>query len=547
LYLERMPGVNSQLDPIAQPIPEVLDTSACQTATEVERLAALHRYEILDTPPEAEFDRIALLAADLFGAPTALVSLLDADRQWFKARVGADSAETRRQWSFCEHLLRAGTGDVLVVPDATTDLRFAGNPYVLGGPKVRFYAGAPLLTPEGLILGTLCVLSPTPRPEGLAPAERRRLASLAALVSSTLELRKSALRGARLAREAEARRAREERLRLALEVAGGCAWEHDPASGLTRWDPAALLMLGLPEQIPFEAALSCFVHREDLDRVRNAIAAALDPSGDGTYSVEHRTPCPGEDGHDRWLRSLGQAWFQDEGSSRPRPLRLVCVTSDITQRRAAAERQRILVDELNHRVKNTLAIVQAISEQTQRTMLTPKSGEGGSFHASFQARLLALARTHDLLTAEGWQSSALSGLAGLALHPFVDAAPAEEGERVRIAGPTVRLAPETAVALAMALHELARNAAQHGALSSASGRVTVNWHVIGDGSVVELSWSEEGGPTLSGPPARQGFGLRLLERGVGRQLKAEVTTLFATTGLRVHIRLPLRPVPIGTT
>jgi two-component sensor histidine kinase len=154
---------------------------------------------------------------------------------------------------------------------------------------------------------------------------------------------------------------------------------------------------------------------------------------------------------------------------------------------------------------------------------------------------------YDLLTAEAWQSATLFDLAGLALRPFIDTALSERGDRVRVAGPAVRFALETAVALAMALHELARNAAQHGALSSASGRVALDWQLVGTGDAVELLWAEEGGPALAGPPARQGFGLRLLERGLGKQLKADVTVRFPTAGLHVQIRLPLRPVPLQAT
>ncbi len=113
---------------------------------ETQRLETLRRYDILDTEHEPAFDELVALAARLLDMPMALVTLVDEDRQWFKAQLGIDGSETERQDSFCAHAL--GKPDVMVVPDATTDERFKENPLVLGDPNVRFYAGAPLVAPE---------------------------------------------------------------------------------------------------------------------------------------------------------------------------------------------------------------------------------------------------------------------------------------------------------------------------------------------------------------------------------------------------------------
>lgn len=167
---------------------------------EIERLAALYRYEVLDTEPEAAFDRVVALACTLFDVPIAAVSLVDADRQFLKARTGICMDETSRRDSFCTHVVAAK--DVVVVPDATNDPRFVANPFVLGGPKVRFYAGAPLITPDGHCLGALCIVSPISRP-GLSAAEQERLSMLAGIVSSELELKLQLLTSDRLAAEKE--------------------------------------------------------------------------------------------------------------------------------------------------------------------------------------------------------------------------------------------------------------------------------------------------------------------------------------------------------
>lgn len=153
---------------------------------EAERLAALRRYEILDTPPEPAFDRIVRLASHVLGAPISLVSLIDESRQWFKARRGIDASQTPRSMAFCAHAILSD--DVLVVPDARADRRFADNPLVTGDPNIRFYAGAPLRTPEGHRLGTLCVIDR--RPRDLDDEKRGLLADLSSLVVDELELRR---------------------------------------------------------------------------------------------------------------------------------------------------------------------------------------------------------------------------------------------------------------------------------------------------------------------------------------------------------------------
>src|SRR3712207_6631246 len=123
---------------------------------EADRLRALHELDVLDTGAEAEFDDIVALASRICGVPMSLVSLIDADRQWIKAKVGTDVTETTRDVSFCAHAILGR--DLLVVPDARLDARFADNPGVVTDPGVRFYAGAPLITTDGYAVGTLCVV-----------------------------------------------------------------------------------------------------------------------------------------------------------------------------------------------------------------------------------------------------------------------------------------------------------------------------------------------------------------------------------------------------
>jgi signal transduction histidine kinase len=158
-------------------------------ANETDRLAALYGLDVLDTEPEKDFDDIVALASHVCGVPMSLVSLIDTDRQWFKARVGTDLIETSRDLSFCAHAILGH--DLLVVPDARQDARFSDNPAVTDDGGIRFYAGAPLLTSEGFGLGTLCVVDSEPR--RLEVEQLQALRALARQVTSQLELRRYAV------------------------------------------------------------------------------------------------------------------------------------------------------------------------------------------------------------------------------------------------------------------------------------------------------------------------------------------------------------------
>jgi GAF domain-containing protein len=155
-------------------------------ANEARRLKVLWQYEVLDTVPEELFDDLTELASTICEAPIALISLVDESRQWFKSKVGLSVSETSRDVSFCAHAILQP--DLFIVPDATQDDRFKHNPLVTAEPRIRFYAGAPLITPDGHALGTLCVLDKEPR--NLANSQQKALRVLARLVVTQLELRR---------------------------------------------------------------------------------------------------------------------------------------------------------------------------------------------------------------------------------------------------------------------------------------------------------------------------------------------------------------------
>ncbi len=213
----------------------------------------------------------------------------------------------------------------------------------------------------------------------------------------------------------------------------------------------------------------------------------------------------------------------------------VSAQRDITERKRAEARQRRLLDEVNHRVNNALAAVQSVAGQTLRAAQCPEP-----VRAAFLGRLLALSRVHNLLALGYWAGAPLRGLAEgqLASHRGGDPA------RISATGPEVSLRPGAAVALGMAFHELATNAAAYGALSASGGRVRLDWSVgtAAGGERLSVRWAEEGGPPVPGPPARRGFGSRLIERGLAQELQAEARLLFDAPGLRCEIDAPLAAV-----
>ncbi|MFC1455148.1 PAS domain-containing protein [Microvirga arabica] len=196
---------------------------------------------------------------------------------------------------------------------------------------------------------------------------------------------------------------------------------------------------------------------------------------------------------------------------------------DISAEKKAQEHQRLLINELNHRVKNTLATVQSITSQTLRNAATAQSAKD-----ALEGRLLALSRTHDVLTRENWESAELREIVAQAVEPYRG-----QGEdRFHLEGTWVRLPPRMALALAMALQELATNAVKYGALSNATGTIRITWRIDGLQSParLHLRWEESGGPAVVAP-TRRGFGTRLIERSLAQDLDGEVQIEFAPTGV----------------
>ena len=310
---------------------------------------------------------------------------------------------------------------------------------------------------------------------------------------------------------------------LALVAADMGTWRYTMGDNICLYDEHAQRLYGLTDGrfLHDEAGVKRMIHPDDQAPMWAAVAAACDPEGDGRYTVRYRVKQP--DGSWRWLSAWGLVEFEGEGEAR-RPVAIAGASRDLTETKKAEELQRLLNNELNHRVKNTLATVQSITRQTLRT-----AKDLNAARAAIDSRIHSLARAHDLLTRQNWSGAALSEVVARAVEPFGLA-------RFALDGPALQVPPRYALALSMALHELATNAVKYGALSTPAGRVEVRWSVTE--ATLALGWRERGGPPVQ-PPTRRGFGSRLLEKGLVRELGGQACLDYAADGVICEITAAL--------
>ena len=257
----------------------------------------------------------------------------------------------------------------------------------------------------------------------------------------------------------------------------------------------------------------------------------LNRAPDGTVcEAEFQVHRP--DGSLRWVLDRAVVFERDANG---RVIKTLSAAIEIDDRKRAEERRTMLINELNHRVKNTLAAVQSIARQTLRHGRSPAQME-----ELFTARLIAMSAAHDVLTRENWEGADLREIVDGALNPFL----AKGDDRIAVSGPDVRLGSRAALAIAMALHELATNAVKYGALSGEAGQVSLGWAArsVGDGARLELDWREHGGPPVA-PPRAAGFGSRLLTQGLAADLAGAAELTFAPDGVVCRITAPLATIP----
>lgn len=336
------------------------------------------------------------------------------------------------------------------------------------------------------------------------------------------------------AREAsdQAYRRVQEQVELALDAGAVIGtWLWDVRGDVVTADSRFAQAFGLdPEQTAAGLPVSAFlerVHPHDLAELEVRIAQSVQRGA--AFCCEYRVRQADESY--RWIEASGRCEHDAEG----RPTRFPGVLVDAQERKLAELQQSILINELNHRVKNTLAIVQSLAAQSFHDATSVESAA-----EVFTARLISLSHAHDVLTREHWQGARLRDLVEQMArsHNFGNS------PRFELEGPRVRLSPQHALSLAMALHELATNAVKYGALGDRGGGVRIQWQVDGspEKRMLHLHWIEHGGPEVR-PPARKGFGTRLIERSLGLSVDGKVSFDYLPDGLVCRMVTPLPPVP----
>ena len=309
----------------------------------------------------------------------------------------------------------------------------------------------------------------------------------------------------------------EARLRLAIDAGRMAVWEVETATDRVIASPELNRLLGLPPDTPVSTEkIRSLYYPGEQQRLRAVARHALS-RGERQVETELRVVWP--DGSLHWLLLRAELQEVENGI----PARTLGVALDITEMKRAEEHQQLLINELNHRVKNTLATVQSIASQSLRNAVTTREARD-----AVEGRLFALSRAHDVLTRENWDGAFLREVVQEAVAPF------QTGGRSRfdIHGPEMRLPPRIALAIAMAIQELGTNAVKYGALSNETGRIGIGWSMTKRAGRpgLELIWTETGGPPVV-EPSRRGFGTRLIERSLAQELHGDVTIAFAPTGV----------------
>jgi PAS domain S-box-containing protein len=320
-----------------------------------DRLEALKKYEILDTLPEKVFDDIVELASAICNTPISLISLLDSERQWFKARVGLDAPQTPLEYSFCHHAIQ-NPDEIFVVNDPLTDERFSHNPLVTGDPHIRFYAGAPLVTPEGVAFGALCVIDDKPRE--FTAEQQRMLSILAKKVIRELELRKKSIDQQQEVNDANSMADLTlTRLLEAEQIAHIGSWDWDIVRNEIYWSPEMYRLYGIDEKNAPPITIERWqqqIHPDDVAIVKGGIEFGFVNHMPG--EIEYRIVK--SDGSVVWLLGRGGGVANEQGEV----TRLKGTVMDITARKKAEMNRQEYTDALeemlfsfSHKIRRPVA------------------------------------------------------------------------------------------------------------------------------------------------------------------------------------------------
>lgn len=472
------------------------------------RSEALRDYGFTTPSSEQDFSRILRLVAELYNVSHVYISLVDADHQWFYANKHIQPASSPRDQAICAHVVDLKAP--LVVGDVSKDARFAGSAGVSTAPFMRFYAGVPLRTDEGVVIGALCIFHEKPR-VGLSEREIDRLQDFADIIIGEANLR-------RVARQRDESRAFLER---AVDFSEMVMWQLDPETDRAYLSGAVEEMWGegAQENLQTSADVIQVIHPEDQEFVRSALLRSTQHRK--PFHIEFRVMNPQRGV--RWMAAKSDWAVLNEKDY------LIGINTDITEQKNRQDHSTVLMRELHHRMRNLFATMGAI------VSLTRQSAENiDDYYERIIHRLEALNRAQNVLLSANFMMGSMHALMREVEAGF---------PRIQWSGPDLDLPENALVSMALLLNELATNAVKHGALIYDRGAVTVVWgHEDGpDGNrLFHLRWEETGAGNAIAEPERTRFGTLLMERSVRNNLGGRIERRWDSDGLVCDIYLPAR-------
>ena len=479
------------------------------------RVRSLTATGILDTQAETAFDDVVRMAALVCETPIAVVSFVDADRQWFKARIGLEVSETPVEMAICRHVLACEGLEVF--PDLTADARTSDNPLVIEAPSLRFYAGARVDSPDGVPIGSVAVMDTAARPQGLTAAQTETLLALARQVMAQLALRAQA---ARL-------KDGESRFQAIADSMPQMVWSTRPDGYHDYYNARWYEFTGMEPGSTDGEAWNDMFHPEDQDRARALWTRSLETGA--PYEIEYRLRR--HDGVYRW--TLGRALpIRDAGGQ---ITRWFGTCTDIDDAKRLAEERELVSQELSHRIKNIFAVISGLISLSARTHPPSKA-----YAMALRDRVMALGRAHDFVRPHSKvsQPNARAATVFALLTELFAPYDGAGGLRISLAGDDIPIDDRAATPLALIFHELATNASKYGALSAADGRVAITAELVGDD--YRVVWRETGGPRVTSAPAVEGFGSTLSKVSVEGQLGGTLIREWLPEGLLVTMTTPAR-------
>ncbi|MEE1613105.1 HWE histidine kinase domain-containing protein [Microvirga sp. CF3016] len=486
-----------------------------------------------DEPGAVQDDSAAVAAVSRVGAVSSILELLlDSTGLGF----GAVARVTETSWTACAVLDRIGFGlpvggQLEVATTFCSEIRASRTPIVIDQastdqvycthrtPRMygfESYIAVPIILRSGEIFGTICALDPKPAKLS-EPKTLKTLELFAELIGSQLELDETL---------ADLKAEREYLHNLFRQMPSMMSVVRGPDHVLEMANDAYRRLVGEHRTLvgrPMREALPEIASQGFFDLRDQVYRTGRPHIGRSQRVLLASNPDGGLEEH--FLDFIYQPMKDGDG----RVIGIFSEAIDVTDHKRALDHQGLLINELNHRVKNTLATVQSIAFQSLKNAQTMEHA-----HERLESRLMALARVHDVLTRESWDSAELRTIVHQAISPFESV----DLQRFVLSGPAIKLPPRQVLPLSMAVHELLTNALKYGALSVPSGWIAISWDLGPDGGDVRFRWEENGGPTVQ-PPSVRGFGTRLIERGLAQELGGTVTIEFDPSGVICAITFPL--------